>query len=401
MGGSELIGKEEKAAVMDVLDRGVLHRYGFDAQRKGIYKVAEFEQNLAKYMGTKYAQAVSTGTSALQTAMAALGIGPGDEVLTQAFTFVATYEAVLASRAVPVPVEVDKSLNMDPKDLEKKITKKTALIVPVHMLGVPARMDEIMAIAKKHNIPVLEDAAQAVGSSYKGKKVGSIGAMGIYSFDYVKTLTTGEGGAVVTNDEDLYHRAEYFADHGHIHNPAIPRGDEDRAFPGLDLRMDEMAGAMGVEQLKKLDYVLKRQRENKKQIKEAIRQLGFEFRDLPDPEGDGGDALIFFLPDASKVPAFGAALAKKGVGTKILPSGMKWHFFDNFPDFMERRTVHREKCPFTCPYQQKEFSYRKGELPQSKALLERAIALGISVNMDAAAIQKVVDAVKSAAREVL
>jgi 8-amino-3,8-dideoxy-alpha-D-manno-octulosonate transaminase len=401
MGGSELIGKEEKAAVMDVLDRGVLMRYGFDAQRKGIYKVAELERDIAKYMGTKYAQAVSTGTSALQAAMAALGIGPGDEVLVPAFTFVATYEAVLASRAVPIPVEVDKSFNMDPLDMEKKITKKTALIVPVHMLGVPARMDEIMAIAKRNNIPVLEDAAQACGTSYKGKKVGSIGDMGIYSFDYVKTLTTGEGGAVVTSNEDLYHRTEYFADHGHIHNPAIPRGDENRAFPGLDLRMDEMAGAMGVEQLKKLDYVLKRQRENKKQIKDAIKPLGFEFRDLPDPEGDGGDCLIFFLPSAAKVPVFGQALAKKGIGTKILPSGMKWHFFDNFPDMMERRTLHKEKCPFTCQYQAREVSYKKGDLPKSKELLEKAIALGISVNMDAAAIEKVIDAVKSAAKEVL
>jgi 8-amino-3,8-dideoxy-alpha-D-manno-octulosonate transaminase len=333
--------------------------------------------------------------------MAALGIGPGDEVLVPAFTFVATFEAVLASRAVPVTVEVDKSLNMDPQDMENKITKKTALIVPVHMLGAAARMDEIMAIAKKHNIRVLEDAAQAVGTTYKGKKVGTIGAMGIYSFDYVKTLTTGEGGAVVTNDEELYHRAEYFADHGHIHNPAIPRGDEDRAFPGLDMRIDEMAGAMGVEQLKKLDYVLKRQRENKKQIKDAIKPLGFEFRDLPDPEGDGGDALIFFLPDSGKVPAFGQALAKKGIGTKILPSGMKWHFFDNFPDFMERRTVYKEKCPFTCPFQAKEFTYKKGDLPKSKELLERAIALGISVNMDSAAINKVIDAVKNATKEVL
>ncbi len=401
MGGSELIGKEEKAAVMDVLDRGVLHRYGFDAQRKGIYKVAEFEQDLAKYMGSKYAQAVSTGTSALQTAMAALGIGPGDEVLTQAFTFVATFEAILASRAVPIPVEVDKSLNMDPIDLERKITKKTALIVPVHMLGAPAKMDEIMAIAKKYNIPVLEDAAQAVGSSYKGKKLGTIGAMGIYSFDYVKTLTTGEGGAVVTNDEELYHRAEYFADHGHIHNPTIPRGDEDRAFPGLDLRMDEMAGAMGVEQLKKLDYVLNRQRENKQKIKEGIKPLGFEFRELPDPTGDGGDCLIFFLPGSGKAMEFGKTLAKYGVGTKILPSGMKWHFFDNFPDMMERRTVHKEKCPFTCPFQAKEHSYKKGDLPQSKELLEKAVALGISVNMDDAAINKVIDAVKSAAKEVL
>ncbi|HBH87039.1 MAG TPA: DegT/DnrJ/EryC1/StrS family aminotransferase [Syntrophaceae bacterium] len=400
MGGSELIGKEEKAAVGDVLDRGVLLRYGFDAQRKGIYKVAEFERDFAKYMGIKYCQAVTSGTTALRTALAALGVGPGDEVITTAFTFVATYEAILETRAIPIPAEVDKSLNIDPADLEKKITSKTAAIIPVHMLGVPARMDEIMQIAGKHKIPVLEDSAQATGSSYKGRKTGTIGDMGIYSFDYVKTLTTGEGGMVVTDNEELYRRAEYFHDHGHIHNPAIPRGDEDRAFPGMNFRMDEMAGAMGVEQLKKLDYVLKRQRENKAQIKEGIVPLGFEFRDLPDPSGDGGDCLIFFLPSAAKVIEFGKSLGQQGIGTKILPSGMKWHFFDNFPDMMERRTLHREKCPFTCPYQAKEFVYKKGDLPKSKDLLERAIALGISVNMDDATITKVTDAVKSAAKEV-
>lgn len=400
MGGSELIGKEEKAAVMDVLDRGVLFRYGFDAQRRGIYKVAELERDFTIYMGVKYAQAVSSGTTALRTALAALGVGPGDEVITPAFTFVATYEAILESRAIPVPAEVDKSLNIDPVDMEKKITSKTAAIIPVHMLGVPARMDEIMRIAGKHKIPVLEDSAQATGSSYKGKKTGTIGDMGIYSFDYVKTLTTGEGGMVVTNSEGLYRRAEYFHDHGHIHNVAIPRGDEDRAFPGMNFRMDEMAGAMGVEQLKKLDYVLKRQRENKAQIKEGIKPLGFEFRDLPDTAGDGGDCLIFFLPGAAPVIEFGKALGRMGIGTKILPSGMKWHFFDNFPDMMERRTLHREKCPFTCSYQDKEVVYKKGDLPRSKDLLERAIALGISVNMDAATIEKVIESVKSAAQEV-
>jgi 8-amino-3,8-dideoxy-alpha-D-manno-octulosonate transaminase len=157
MGGSELIGKEEKAAVSDVLDRGVLFRYGFDAQRKGIYKVAEFERDFAKYMGVNYCQAVSSGTTALRTALAALGVGPGDEVITTAFTFVATYEAILETRAIPIPAEIDKSLNMDPADLEKKITSHTTAIIPVHMLGVPARMDEIMQIARKCKIPVLEE----------------------------------------------------------------------------------------------------------------------------------------------------------------------------------------------------------------------------------------------------
>jgi 8-amino-3,8-dideoxy-alpha-D-manno-octulosonate transaminase len=401
MGGSELIGREEQMAAAEVLGRGVLHRYGFDAQRQGIYKVVEFEKNFAADMGAKYAQAVSSGTAALQTAIAALGIGPGDEVLTSAFTFVATYESILASKAIPVPVEVDKSLNIDPVDLERKITARTKLIIPVHMLGVPAKMDEIMAVAKKHDIPVLEDAAQACGTSYKGKKVGSIAAMGAFSFDYVKTITTGEGGMVITGDERLYRRAEYFHDHGHIHDASISRGDEGRAFPGLNFRMSELEGALGIEQLKKLNYVIEKQRANKKRIKDGIGGLGLEFRELPDPEGDGGDCLIFFLPDSSKTNEFGKSLGKYGVGTKILPSGMKWHFFDNFDDMMERRLTYDTKCPFTCPFHGAETVYQKGNLPQTKALLERAIALPVSVNMDDATIEKFITAVKNTVKELL
>jgi len=161
MGGAELIGKEEQEAVSDVIGRGVLFRYGFNEKRKNIFVTQEFEKEICKYLGCNYALGVSSGSAALRVALTALGIKKGDEVITQSFTFVATIESVIEAGAVPVLTEVDKSLNMDPKDLEAKITSKTRAIMPVHMLGVPARMDEIMAIARKHNIPVLEDACQA------------------------------------------------------------------------------------------------------------------------------------------------------------------------------------------------------------------------------------------------
>ena len=178
MGGAELIGKEEQEAVSEVIGRGVLFRYGFNEKRKNIFVTQEFENAFCQYMGCKYALGVSSGSAALRVALAALGIAPGDEVITQSFTFVATVESIIEAGAVPVLTEVDKSLNMDPKDLEAKITSKTKAIMPVHMLGVPARLDEILAIARRHKIPVLEDSCQACGSSYKGKKTGTSGGPG-------------------------------------------------------------------------------------------------------------------------------------------------------------------------------------------------------------------------------
>jgi 8-amino-3,8-dideoxy-alpha-D-manno-octulosonate transaminase len=169
MGGAELIGKEEREAVSEVIDRGVLFRYGFNEKRKNIFRVLEFEAEFCRYVGCSYALGVSSGSAALRAALAALGIKRGNEIITQSFTFVATVEAILEAGGVPVIAEVDKSLNLDPKDLEAKITDKTRAIIPVHMLGVPARMDEIMAIARKREIPVLEDSCQACGSSYRGK----------------------------------------------------------------------------------------------------------------------------------------------------------------------------------------------------------------------------------------
>jgi len=385
MGGAELIGKEEQEAVSEVIGRGVLFRYGFNEKRKNIFVTQEFEGEICKYMGCKYALGVASGSGALRVALAALGIRKGDEVITQCFTFVATIESVVEAGAVPVLTEVDKSLNMDPKDLEAKITSKTRAIMPVHMLGVPAHMDEITAIARKHNIPVLEDSCQACGSGYKGKKTGTIGALGTFSFDYVKTLTTGEGGMVVTNDKKLYDLARYYHDHGHEHNPEVPRGEDSHSITGFNYRMNEIQGAIGRVQLARLDRVLADQGRNKAQIKKGIAEIpGIEFRDLPDPNGDGGDTLAFFLPNAQVAKAFNQFLAKEKIDTKILPSAMNWHFAGNWSHMIKLLP------PF-----------RTDAWPRSEALLKRAIALPISVRMSEEQIHKVIDGVKRAAKEVL
>lgn len=389
MGGSELIGREEKEAIAEVIDRGaVLLRYGFDDQRKGVYKVREFEEKFAKYMGVKHALGVASGTAALRVALAALGIGPGDEVITQAFTFVATVEAIMESGAMPVIAEVDESLNLDPDDLESRINERTKAIIPVHMLGVPARMDEIMKIAKKHNLKVLEDSAQACGSAYKGKKAGTLGDIGIYSFDYVKTITTGEGGMVVTNDESLHLEASYFHDHGHQHRPDVPRGEDSQKRPGFNYRMGEIQGALGIVQLSRLDYVIQEQKKNKARIKKAISSIKeLRFRDLPDEAGDGGDTLIFFLPNKGMASDFEEELIRQGVSTKILPSALGWHYFANWEHIINELKGRIE--------------YKVGMWPHSDSFLRRAIAIPISVKMTDEQVEGTISALLKAAQTVL
>jgi 8-amino-3,8-dideoxy-alpha-D-manno-octulosonate transaminase len=256
MPGYEVIGEQEKQEILEVLSRKVLFRYGFDDQRQGVFKVRNFEKEFADYCGVKHALAVSSGTAALRVALAALGISPGDEVITQGFTFVATWETILDAGAIPVFAEIDDTLCLDPDDVARRITSRTKAILPVHMCGSMARIEEIARVAEKSRIPVIEDTAQSCGGKWNGRALGSFGSMGTFSFDAVKTITTGEGGMVVTNDEDLYIRASEYHDHGHDHNHTVPRGLEKRNFIGVNYRMMELQGALGLAQLHKLDTLI-------------------------------------------------------------------------------------------------------------------------------------------------
>ncbi len=383
MPGWELIGEEERNAVNDVFDRGgILYRYGFDKVRKNTFLVDELEKQIALRVKAKHALCVCNGTAALKASLIALGVKPGDEVITQSFTFIATVEAIQDVGAIPIITEIDKSLNMDPKDLEKKITKKTKVIIPVHMAGVPAKMNEIMSIAKKHNLKVLEDSAQALGATYKGKECGTIGDMGIYSMDIGKVITTGEGGVIVTNNSQLWKIAHEYSDHGHECNPNLPRGRDTRTIPGFNYKMMELQGAVGLAQLKKMDYILKKQRENKKYIKDKLKTIKtIEFRELPD-EGDAGDTLIFFVESQGKALQVAKTLAEKGIGTKNLPDAIDWHYAGTWSHIF------------------KEYPQYKGNLEelwkQSTHLLRRAIALPILVKMDDQQKNNIINAVTEA-----
>src|SRR5688500_8881639 len=213
MPGFELFGDEERREVNEVLETGILMRYGFDGPRKGKWKARELEAAICETFGAQYAQLTSSGTSALTTALAALGIGAGDEVIMPCFTFVASFEAVLSVGALPVLVDVDETLTLNPAAVKAAITGRTKCIMPVHMCGSMADLDALQSICKEYNLVLLEDACQSIGASYKGKMVGTIGDAGTFSFDFVKTITCAEGGVVMTNDEDIYIKSDGYTDH--------------------------------------------------------------------------------------------------------------------------------------------------------------------------------------------
>jgi 8-amino-3,8-dideoxy-alpha-D-manno-octulosonate transaminase len=390
MPGFEWLGEEEKNAVAEVMERGVLFRYEFDQQRQGIYKVRDFEEAFAAYTGARFGCAVSSGTAAVKVALAALGVGNGDEVITQGFTFVATWEAILDTGAKPVFTEIDETLCMAPADLEAKITDKTACIVLVHMMGAAARIDQIMAIADKHGIPVLEDTAQSTGGFFKGRHLGTFGAMGSFSFDSVKTLTCGEGGMVISNDEALHQNACEYQDHGHDHKP-VGRGNEGRRFIGFNYRMMELQGALGLAQLQKLPEMVATQRRHKAALKEAVSRVpGVNFRELPDEAGDSATFLSWFMDSPEAVAKFNGLLAENGAGA--IPWGVNtWHAFSHWEHLHARATVSKGGWPFVRPEGMLE--YDPADLPQTQELLSRCLSWQIMLGWDEERLKQMTEAV--------
>ncbi len=373
--GMELIGEEEKKEILEVLEAGYLFRYGSPANPAFKAKVYHLEQEVAKLAGVPYAVAVNSGTSALQVALGGLGVGPGDEVIVTGYTFVASIAAIIWARAVPILAEIDRTLNLDPADVRRKITPRTKAIMVVHMLGNPARMDELKAVADEHKLFLIEDCAQAFGASYKGRMLGSIGDAGTYSLNSNKMITAGEGGMVVTRDEGLYRR--FFGIHDGGHSP-LRMGLEvgRRPFVGLDFRMSEIQAAMLLAQLRKLGGILSHLRANKRRFKAALADLpGLEFREITDPEGECATLLTVFLP-SSQI----ARQVANELGSKVVADS-GWHVYSNMEHVLEKRTVTPEGCPFNCPlYKGPEPKYWKGMLPQTDDLLARAINISIGVS---------------------
>ncbi len=373
MPGYELIGKEEQAEINKIFDEGsgVLFRHSFENIRKNSYKVKDFENEFAKKMGVNYALAVSSGTAALRVALAVLDLSVEDEIITQSFTFVATVEAILESGAKPVCAEIDKTLNLDPNDLKNKINSKTKAVIVVHMLGTPANIKEIKKICDENNLALIEDTAWGCGGSFGEKALGTWGRMGAFSFDFAKTITTGEGGMVVFNNKSDFTKAAAWHDHGHENNPSLPRWEDSRSGRGFNFRMTELQGAVGLAQLRKLDYIVKMQNQNKKDILKLISKLNFVSpRLVPEGSYETADALVFFTPNKKVAINCRKALLKVGVSTKILPEALNWHFAKNWEHI-------------------KEITGNNDDFSQSSAILEKAVSLPIFVNMEKSVPEKI------------
>jgi 8-amino-3,8-dideoxy-alpha-D-manno-octulosonate transaminase len=395
MPGYEIIGQEEIEEVQKALSKKMLLRY----EHKENSKVLEFERGFAKYCNAGYALAVSSGTAALRVSLAALGVGPGDEVITQGFTFIATWESILDAGAVPVFAEIDDTLCLDPNDLEKKITPKTKAIIPVHMCGSHANIEEIIRVADKHGIPVLEDTAQSTGGRCNGRSLGTFGSFGTFSFDAVKTLTTGEGGIILTNDKALYTKASEYSDHGHDHNPNVSRGLEKRSFIGFNYRMMELQGALGVAQLKKLDNILKVQRGYKARIKETLSQFrDITFRHIPDPSGDTATFMIFLLPDEKRAREFNKIMAAEGYGA-VYWYDNDWHYYERWEHLLGGKSLTRTGYPFKNPDGTTRCSYSKTALPKTAAIMSRALTIQITLNMEEK-MPGLLKAIEKAGREI-
>jgi len=321
MPGFEFFGEEERKEVNDVLETGIIMRYGFDGPRKGHWKAKELEQAICETFGSHYAQLASSGTAALTTAMAALGIGAGDEIIMPSFTFVASFEAVLSVGAVPVLVDVDDTLTLSPGAVRKAITSKTKCVMPVHMCGSMADLDALKAICTEHKLILLEDACQSIGATYKGKAVGTIGDAGTFSFDFVKTITCGEGGVVMTNNKEVYTKCDGFTDHGHDHAGA-DRGADLHPFLGYNFRISELHAAVGLAQIRKLGKFLEIQKKNNKALRAYLEQVPeVSFRSVPDEAGDSCTFISWFLPTEEITKAVVAELKVQG----ILAGNFYWY----------------------------------------------------------------------------
>ena len=328
MAGAEFIGKEELQAIVAMFERGGgnLYRYA-----PAGHAVDDLEKKVAEFFGVRYAHAVSSGTAAIKTALVAAGIGPGDEVISTCYTFVAPIEAIVELGAVPVLAEIDETLHLAPASVEAKITERTKAIVAVPMWA-PCDMDALQGIADKHNIILMEDSAQCFGGTYKGKLTGTFGPIGSFSFDAGKTMSTGEGGVVITDDEEMYRRASEYADHGHMHDPTVPRGQDPRRAPGFNFRMSELQGAVGCVQIDRVPDVISRQRRVYAIVAEAIGDVDrIKLREFSDEAGQTASWLSFTLPDAALTCKVVSSMLERKLPNSILPEAHEWHFAGYWP----------------------------------------------------------------------
>lgn len=376
MPGTELFGAEERKEINDIMETGVLFRYGHDAIRNNHWKAKDFEAEVKKITGAKFAHAMSSGSTAIATALAASGIGAGDEVIVPPFTFIASVEAVLFIGAIPIFAEIDETLCLSAEGIEKALTPKTKGVCLVHMCGGNADMDSIMAVVKKHNLILVEDAGQAFASSYKGTYTGLFGKAGSYSFDFFKIATAGEGGVLVTNDEETYKKADVYSDHGHSHIGA-KRGMEDHPYLGFNYRISELHAAIGVAQTRRVPFIKEKNRVHKKYMQELLsKNKHIGFAKLGDESGDSATFLNILMPDPATAQRVVDEMNAAGViGFDYWFLNM-YHFINQWDHLKNLSTV--SKLP--AELYDRPQDYNKMQLPKTQNVVGRLISFGVKVN---------------------
>lgn len=365
MPGYETINNKELDNLKKIFinGNGVLCRGGYDKLRGKSFQVEEFEKKFAKKFYAKYSLAVSSGTAALRVALSTLNLKKDDEVITQSFTFVATVEAIIEARARPIFTEIDDTLNMDPNDLIKKISKKTRAVIAVHMLGVPASLDLIKKICNKHKLILIEDTAWGCGGQFQNKYLGTHGDIGAFSFDFAKTITTGEGGMLLFKSKKKFQAAAAWHDHGHENNPNLPRWEDSRKDSGFNFRMTEMQGAVGLAQLKKLNNIIKTQRKNHNLIWRKLKKIKeIKLRKYPLGSKISADAIVVLVKNSNYAKLCREELLKNHISTKILPEAYTWHFCKEWKHI-------------------KNLNIKKNDFLISKKILSKAVSIPILYKM--------------------
>jgi 8-amino-3,8-dideoxy-alpha-D-manno-octulosonate transaminase len=398
MPGFELFGDKERKEVNEVLETGILMRYGFEGARRERWKAKELELEICRTLGAKHAQLVSSGTAALTTALAALGVGAGDEVIMPVFTFVASFESVLSVGASPVLVDVDETLTISPSAVRAAITPATKCVMPVHMCGAMADLDALQQLCKEHNLLLLEDACQSIGAKYKGKYAGTVGDAGALSFDFVKLVTCAEGGAAITNSDETYIKLDGYSDHGHDHKGA-DRGLDEHPFMGYNFRISELHAAVGLAQIKRLNEFIAIQKKNHAIVKNILATVPqVSFRKILDESGDTCGSVSWFLPSEEKAKAVVAKLKAENIlGGNFYWYDNNWHYIRNWHHLKNLSTLN----PLSAAQTEALKKIASTSFAASDSLMSRCITTNISLAWTDGQAQQIGERLKAAVQSVL
>lgn len=396
MPGTEYFGAEERKEINDVLETGILFRYNHDAQRNNIWKAKDFEAEVAKLVGAKYAHAVSSGSTAVSCALAAAGIGAGDEVIVPPFTYIASVEAVIFAGALPVFAEIDETLCLSAEGIKKALTPRTKAVLLVHMCGQMAQMDEIMEVVKAHNLVLVEDAGQAMGASYKGTSTGLWGVTGCYSFDFFKIATAGEGGVMVTNSEKAYKLADNYADHGHDHI-GNNRGMENHPVLGFNYRISELHAAVGLAQTRRVPAIREANNRHKSYMMAELGKIpGVSFATIPDPIGDSATFLNLMLPNTETAKKVVEAFNANGIAGFNYWFTNMYHFINQWDHIKEGRVAAKTNVQLLGAPQ----DYTNLNLPKTQEVIGRLISFGIRASWTAQELEQFTQKIGAAIQSV-